>query len=46
MIEVTGTANTSSGDAFVVVDAFEVTLDGAGLLPPISMAPTSVLGAF
>lgn len=45
VIEVTGTANTSSGDAFVVVDAFAVTLDGAGVLPPISAAATSVLGA-
>src|SRR3989449_4384112 len=45
VIEVTGTANTSSGDAFVVVDAFEVTLDGAGLLPPISAAATRALGA-
>ena len=45
VIEVTGMVNTSSGDAFVVVDAFEVTLDGAGLLPPISAAATRALGA-
>jgi hypothetical protein len=35
VIEVTGTANASSSAAFVVVDAFDATLDGAGLLPPI-----------
>jgi hypothetical protein len=35
VIEVTGTANPSSTAAFVVVDAFDATVDGAGLLPTI-----------
>jgi photosystem II stability/assembly factor-like uncharacterized protein len=42
VIEVTGTANAASGGAFVVVDAFETTVDGGVLVSPISLAPSSV----
>jgi hypothetical protein len=45
VVRVTGDRNGSSGGAFVVVDAFDVTVDGGNLLLPISLAPTSVLGA-
>jgi hypothetical protein len=46
VIEVTGTANTSSGDAFVVVDAFEVTLDKRRPASTDFDGATSVVGAF
>jgi hypothetical protein len=36
VIEVTQTANTASAYTFVVVDAFEVTLDNTGPLAPVS----------
>jgi hypothetical protein len=42
VIEVTGTANAASGGAFVAVDAFDVTLDGGGVVSPIPVAPSSV----
>ena len=44
-IEVTGTANTSSIGAFIVVDAFDVTLDGAGALPPLPPVPLGLPGS-
>jgi hypothetical protein len=42
VIEVTGSANTASSGAFVVVDAFDATLDGASLVPPIPVAPSNL----
>lgn len=39
VIAVTGDRNGSSGGAFVVVDAFDVVLDGATLLPAIQTSP-------
>ena len=45
-IEVTGIANTSSVGPFIVVDAFDVTLDGAGALPPIPPVPRLTLGTY
>jgi photosystem II stability/assembly factor-like uncharacterized protein len=44
LIQVTGTANTASAGAFVVIDAFEPLLDGAGVLPPVSTDPSGLLG--
>lgn len=43
-IEVTGTANTAAAGAFVVVDALERMLDGAGALAPVSTSPSELLG--
>jgi photosystem II stability/assembly factor-like uncharacterized protein len=42
VIQVTGTANTSSGGPYVVVDAIDVLLDVSGLAPPIPSAPTGL----
>jgi hypothetical protein len=45
VIEVTGTANASSGDAVIVVDAFDVRSEGAGPPPSETTPPTVVMTA-
>jgi photosystem II stability/assembly factor-like uncharacterized protein len=45
VITVSGTANTSSAAPFIVIDAIDSLLDGAGVLAPVQPTPFGALGA-